>query len=246
MALFALIGYPLENTFSQDYFNQLFKASNLPHKYINFAIPELKEINKWIVSKPSLRGLNVTRPYKEQIIPYLHELSEEAQLCGAVNCIKIDSKGKRKGYNTDVYGFKTSLEKLLNGVLPKKALILGNGGAAKAVKAALKQLQIEFLTAARTPRNPQEIALHHLTFGHFVECKLIINTTPLGMHPDLNEKVEIPYEAITPGHFCFDLIYLPETTKFLAEAQKHGAKTKNGLEMLHLQANKAWEIWQEE
>ncbi len=245
MSLFALLGFPLENSFSQDYFNKKFKALALPHTYVNLSLPDLKGLNKWIASQPTLRGMNVTRPYKEQIIPYLHQLSEEAALCGAVNCIRFEYD-KRIGYNTDVLGFKNSLLNLLQEVSPKKALIIGNGGASKAVKAALIQLGINFLVAARAPKLADEIPIQHLTHGHLLEHQLIINTTPVGMFPKELELLELPYDAISDWHYCFDLIYLPAQTKFLELAKKQGAKTSNGLEMLHLQADYAWEIWQDD
>jgi shikimate dehydrogenase len=245
MSLFALLGFPLENSFSKDYFTQKFDALKLPHAYINLSWPDLKGFNKWVAAQTDLRGMNVTRPYKEQIIPYLHELSEEAALCGAVNCIKFE-KGKRIGYNTDVLGFKNSLLEMLSGVIPKKALVIGNGGASKAVIAALKQLEINFLVAARNPKNSDEIPLEYLTHGHFIEHQLIVNTTPVGMYPKVNEVLDIPYDALTSWHYCYDLIYLPATTKFLEKAQRQGAKVSNGLRMLHLQADLAWEIWQDQ
>lgn len=245
MSLFALLGFPLENTFSKSYFTEKFAALKLNHEYINLSVPDLKGLNKWIAANPELKGMNVTRPYKEQIIPYLHELSPEAALCGAVNCIKFE-KGKRIGYNTDVLGFKNSLLQLLNGVQPKKALIIGNGGASKAVKAALTQIGITFLIAARNPKESVEMPLHHLTHGHIIEHQLIINTTPVGMFPKVNEFLDIPYEALNDWHYCYDLIYLPALTKFLEKAKKQGAKIANGLSMLHFQADLALEIWQEE
>ncbi len=245
MSLFALLGFPLENSFSQDYFTKKFEQLDLAHSYINLSLIDLKGINKWIASHPDLRGMNVTRPYKEQIIPYLDELSGEAALCGAVNCIKFEN-GRRIGYNTDVLGFKNSLIRLMEGKQPKKALVIGNGGASKAVKAALTQLGINYLVFARTPKSLDEIPLHHITHGHFVEHQLIINTTPVGMFPKVNESLDLPFEAINQWHCCYDLIYLPTHTKFLEKAQKQGAKVVNGLEMLHLQADLSWEIWRDE
>lgn len=244
MALFALIGYPLNNSSSADFFNLKFREAELPHAYINQALPDLKELNKWIASQPNLRGFNVTRPYKEQIIPFLHELSEEARSCGAVNCVSINSKGFRTGFNTDVFGFKTSLMELIAGASIRKALVIGNGGASKSVWAALNQLGIEYITAARNPRAGHEIQIDHLTHGHFIECNLVINTTPVGMFPNVEELLPLPYEAIRKEHYCFDLIYLPEKTPFLLQAEKRGAKIMNGHKMLILQAEKAWEIWQ--
>jgi len=244
MSLFALLGFPLENSFSKEYFTKKFELLGLAHSYINLSLPDLKGINKWIASHPDLCGMNVTRPYKEQIIPYLDELSGEAAMCGAVNCIRLEN-GKRIGYNTDVLAFKNSLIRMMDGKHPKKALIIGNGGASKAVKAALTQIGINFQVFARNPRTEDEIPFHHITYGHIVEHQLIINTTPVGMFPKVSETLDLPYEAINPWHCCYDLIYLPTQTKFLEKAQKQGAKSVNGLEMLHLQADLSWEIWQD-
>lgn len=192
---------------------------------------------------PALEGLNVTIPYKTQVIPYLHEVSEEAAAIGAVNVIKIRN-GKLTGYNSDVYGFEKSLLKFLPNPFPAglKGLVLGTGGAAKAVQFCLNKLGIPFQLVSRQA-GTATLTYDAITPTIFESHRLIINTTPLGMAPNLDASPPIPYELATPDHFFYDLIYTPEKTQFLAMAEAKGSHIHNGLAMLYLQAERAWEIW---
>ena len=248
MEKYGLIGYPLGHSFSVGYFNEKFKAENIDAEYVNFEIPTIKDFHKVIAGNPTLRGLNVTIPYKEQVIPYLDELDKEtAKKIGAVNVIKIlpQSKGKPKliGYNSDIIGFTQSIEHMLQ-PHHTKALILGTGGASKAVLYGLKDLSIEATFVSRSPKNKKQLSYQQLTPEVIAEHTIIINTTPLGMYPKVNECPEIPYEHLTPNHLLYDLLYNPDETLFMKRGKEQGAEVKNGLEMLLLQAFAAWEIWQ--
>src|SRR5690606_8464684 len=205
----------------------------------NYSIFDLNEISdvKKLFEIPELKGLNVTIPYKEKIIPFLDELSVEAKTVGAVNCIGIVN-GIKTGYNTDVFGFENSIKNFLDN-FDLKALILGDGGAAKAVKYVLKQLNISFKTVSRKG----EFNYSDLNESEIKNHRLIINCTPLGIFPNVNLKPEIPYRFLTSDHYLFDLVYKPEKTEFLKSGEFRGAKIKNGYEMLQLQAEKSWEIW---
>jgi shikimate dehydrogenase len=241
---FGLIGFPLKNTFSKDYFESKFIANKLPYTYQNFELKSIDELKEIFQNHENLRGLNVTQPYKTLVIPFLDELDESANLCGAVNCIQINKNGKKTGYNTDFYGFKKSLENFIGSNRNLKALVFGDGGAAKAVLAVLNALKIPYGQVTRK-RNQTENTLNYeaITMEIISAHKLLIQTTPVGMFPNENESLSIPFEGLSDKHFCFDLIYLPEKTKFLLEAEKRGAAIRNGLEMLHLQADKAYTIW---
>src|SRR5688572_7168685 len=242
MRKFGLIGFPLTHSFSRKYFTQKFQEEHIPDAvYELFELPELQKLPALISQNPELKGLSVTIPHKQNVIPFLDELDETAAKIGAVNTIKI-SGGKLKGYNTDVIGFRESLKNFLPQNFNSAALILGTGGAAQAVKAALDELQIPFKSVSRNPDsgnltyeklNP-EIINNHL---------LIINTTPLGTYPDLENCPPILYEFLTSEHFLFDLVYNPEETLFMKNGRGKGAKTQNGYEMLVLQAEAAWKIW---
>lgn len=237
MKQFGLIGKNIAYSFSKNYFADKFKRENsLDTHYELFDLQEIKEVEK-LFENPKLKGFNVTIPYKEKIIDYLDELSPEAKEIGAVNCVKIIGP-KRIGFNTDAYGFKESIRPLL-AKQHQKALIFGDGGAAKAIQFALKQLEIEFQVVSRRG-DFQYTDLDQKTLQSHL---ILINTTPLGTYPNLEQKPEIPYEFIGPKHLVFDLIYNPEKTKFLKLAEKKGAQIKNGYEMLVLQAEKSWEIW---
>lgn len=237
MKQFGLIGKNIAYSFSKNYFADKFKRENsLDTHYELFDLQEIKEVEK-LFENPKLKGFNVTIPYKEKIIDYLDELSPEAKEIGAVNCVKIIGS-KRIGFNTDAYGFKESIRPLLV-KQHQKALIFGDGGAAKAVQFSLKQLEIEFQVVSRRG-DFQYTDLDQKTLQSHL---ILINTTPLGTYPNLEQKPEIPYEFIGPKHLVFDLIYNPEKTKFLKLAEKKGAQIKNGYEMLVLQAEKSWEIW---
>ena len=246
MKKYGLLGYPLGHSFSKNYFNQKFEAEKIDAEYLNFEIPDIKEIKSVIKENPELNGLNVTIPYKQQVIPYLDDLDNDARLIGAVNVIKF-SKGlfgkvKLKGYNSDIIGFKQSIEPLLKDH-HRKALLLGTGGASKAVFHGLKQLGI---AATFVSRQSKEycITYEEITEKIMEQYHVIVNTTPLGMYPNVNACPNIPYELLTSDHLLYDLLYNPDETLFMQKGKERGAVVKNGLEMLLLQAFAAWEIWQ--
>lgn len=245
MKKFGLIGYPLGHSFSKNFFNEKFRSENICAEYVNFEIPTIEDFNKVLKANPTLCGLNITIPYKEQVIGYLDELDKDAAAIGAVNVIKIDrSKGKLKliGYNSDVLGFTQSIEGLLE-PHHKKALILGTGGASKAINYGLKQLGLETLFVSRNRHNDNTITYSELTPEIMNDYKVIVNCTPVGMYPKADECPDIPYECLTPEHLLYDLLYNPDTTLFMKKGSDNGAIVKNGLEMLLLQAFGAWDIW---
>lgn len=234
---FGLIGRNISYSFSAEFFNKKFDKQNISDAvYEIFDLKEIEEVQK-IFRDKSLKGINVTIPYKEKIKKYLDEISPEAAEIGAVNCISIN-QGIKKGYNTDVYGFEESLKPLLN-KQHRAALILGSGGASKAVAYVLRKLGIDYKIVSRTG----EISYKNLNREIIENHQLIINCTPLGTFPEINSKPEIPYEFLNSEHFLYDLVYNPEQTLFLTLAKSRGAQIKNGLEMLKLQAEKSWEIW---
>ena len=246
MKKYGLLGYPLGHSFSRNYFNQKFEAERIDAEYLNFEIPEIKEIKNVIKENPELNGLNVTIPYKEQVIPYLDDLDEDARLIGAVNVIKF-SKGlfgkvKLKGYNSDIIGFKQSIEPLLK-EHHRKALILGTGGASKVVFQGLKQLGVASTFVSRKAKE-YCITYEEITPKVMEQYTVIVNTTPLGMYPNVNACPDIPYDLLTSDHLLYDLLYNPDETLFMRKGKEKGAVVKNGLEMLLLQAFAAWEIWQ--
>lgn len=245
MQKYGLIGYPLGHSFSKDYFNQKFESEKIEAEYVNFPISDIKEFKNVLKENPDLCGLNVTLPYKTQVMQYLDEVDEDARQIGAVNVIKfakgLFGKLKLKGYNTDIIGFKQSIEPLLNGE-HKKALILGTGGASKAVFQGLKQAGIEAVFVSRRPGD-WVITYADLTPEIMNSCKVIVNTTPVGMFPHINECPDIPYDLLTPSHLLYDLLYNPDETLFMKKGKAKGATVKNGLEMLLLQAFAGWEIW---
>ena len=246
MKKYGLLGYPLGHSFSRNYFNQKFEAERIDAEYLNFEIPEIKEIKNVIKENPELNGLNVTIPYKEQVIPYLDDLDEDARLIGAVNVIKF-SKGlfgkvKLKGYNSDIIGFKQSIEPLLK-EHHRKALILGTGGASKAVFQGLKQLGVASTFVSRKAKE-YCITYEEITPKVMEQYTVIVNTTPLGMYPNVNACPDIPYDLLTSDHLLYDLLYNPDETLFMRKGKEKGAVVKNGLEMLLLQAFAAGEIWQ--
>jgi shikimate dehydrogenase len=243
MSKFGLIGKHIDYSFSKTFFTKKFKNEGLPHSYQNFDIKAIDEFPKIIKSTTNLKGLNVTIPYKEVIIPYLDQLDETAQKIGAVNTIKLTEEGKLIGYNTDYYGFKKSIVPYLKSN-HKNALILGTGGASKAIAYALKQLGIRFNYVSRTSFNEADYTYDMLTEDIITEHQIIINCTPLGTHPNVNDCPEIPYDSISKTHILFDLIYNPQETRFLAIGKQKGAIICNGLNMLELQAEKAWKIWE--
>lgn len=246
MQKYGLIGYPLKHSFSIGYFNEKFKAENIDAEYVNFEIPTINDFMQVIEENPNLCGLNVTIPYKEQVIPFLDELDKDTAKIGAVNVIKIVRlpKGKVKlvGYNSDIIGFTQSIEPLLQSH-HKKALILGTGGASKAVYHGLNNLGIESTFVSRTKKNNKFLTYEELTPEVMASHTVIVNTTPVGMFPKVDFCPNIPYEQLASDHLLYDLLYNPNETLFMKKGQAQGAITKNGLEMLLLQAFAAWEIW---
>jgi shikimate dehydrogenase len=241
---FGLIGRSLSHSFSKDYFEQKFRKLNLSgNTYSNFDLDSVSEFPSVIEQHPDLKGLNVTAPYKEQIIPFLDSLSDEAKIIGAVNCIKFNN-GKKEGYNTDVYGFKQSIKPFLEPA-HNRALIFGTGGSSKAVAYALKQIGVEyyFVTSASQKKQNNTFFYSELNEIIFKQFLLLVNCTPLGMHPIIDECVPIPYQLVGPQHLAYDLIYNPEETLFLKQCKEKNAVTINGYSMLQLQAEKSWEIW---
>ncbi len=246
MDLYGLIGYPLTHSFSRSFFNEKFKAEGINAEYRNFEIPTIMDFMEVVESNPDLRGLNVTIPYKEKVIPYLDELDSSASGIKAVNVIKIGhAKGKLHltGYNSDIIGFTESITPLLK-PYHRKALVLGTGGASKAVGGGLRQLGIEALFVSRMEGKKQCITYDKITPELLSEYKVIINTTPIGMFPIEDACPDIPYGALGKEHLLYDLVYNPESTLFMRNGAKQGATVKNGLEMLLLQAYAAWDIWQ--
>ena len=240
--LFGLVGKNISYSFSKGYFGEKFEKLNLKdYSYDNLDIQNIEDFPEFLKQNPTISGLNVTIPYKEAIIPFLDKLSKRATEIGAVNTIKITKSGKLKGFNTDYIGFQKSIEPLLN-VNHKKALILGTGGASKAVAYALKQLEIPYLFVSRNDIG-DAIGYNQINEKTFEEFQIIINCTPVGTFPNTNSCPEIPYEYFTTNHLAFDLIYNPAETLFLKKAKEKGAIVKNGLEMLTLQAEKSWDIW---
>lgn len=242
--LYGLIGFPLGHSFSQDYFNQKFQAEGTDAAYVNFEIPDIGDFMEVISENPNLAGLNVTIPYKEQVIAYMNEMDADAAKIGAVNVIKFIPSAKGplfKGYNSDIIGFSDSIKPLLTPARDK-ALVLGTGGAAKAVFHGLQNLGVEATYVSRTAA-PGRLIYDDLDNAIIANHKIIVNATPLGMYPHIDECPDIPYDALTPEHLCYDLLYNPDTTLFMRKAAEYGAETKNGLEMLLLQAFAAWNIW---
>lgn len=239
---FGLIGKDISYSFSKKYFTEKFSKELFDDcTYENFDIPTIEEFPNVLKENPDLKGLNVTIPYKEAIIPFLDTMSDKAFRIGAVNVIRFTKKGNLKGYNSDWYGFKKSLEPLLQ-PHHKKALILGTGGASKAVAFALDKLGI-FYTFVSREATENAIDYNRINTTTFDNFQIIINCTPLGTSPNTKEFPPIPYEFFTEKHIAFDLIYNPEETQFLKKAKKKGATIKNGHEMLVFQAEKAWTIW---
>ena len=244
MDKYGLIGYPLGHSFSISYHNQRFADEGINAKYMNFEIPTIDDLAEVINSNPDLKGLNVTIPYKEKVMPFLDHISPEARAIGAVNVIRIEHEGNKvtlKGYNSDVIGFTKSIEPMLEDY-HKKALVLGTGGASKAVAFGLKSLGIEPVFVSRYER-PDTIQYQSITPDVVKEYNVIVNCTPLGMYPKVNTCPDLPYEALDDHNILYDLIYNPDETLFMKKGAERGAQTKNGLEMLLLQAFASWEFW---
>ncbi|MAP80704.1 MAG: shikimate dehydrogenase [Aequorivita sp.] len=241
MAKFGLIGRNISYSFSKKYFSEKFEKEQLNHTYENFDIQTIAAFPRLFQQTDNLKGFNVTIPYKEEIIPFLDELSLEAREIGAVNTIKISKKHKLIGYNTDYYGFKKALEPHLP-IKRKTALILGTGGASKAIAYTLKNLGFQYKLVSRQ-QTKNTLQYSQLTQRDIENNFLIVNCTPLGTHPNTLECPLIPYQFVNENHLLFDLIYNPAETTFLKHGKTRGAKIENGLKMLEFQANKAWEIW---
>lgn len=260
MRLFGLIGFPLSHSFSGKYFTEKFRKEGIKDaRYELFPISSIDHLPDLIKNNRELLGLNVTIPYKEDVLKFLEETEEGVAGIGAVNTIKILRSGDKvqlEGYNTDFYGFRESILPLLSlshsglassGRISEgdRALILGTGGASKAVEWVLKTLGFEVILVSRAPKKPGHISYHELNEEIIATSKVIVNTTPRGMYPHTDDCPEIPYEYLTENHILYDLIYNPAETLFMKKGRDMGAVIKNGLQMLHLQADKSWEIWNE-
>ena len=245
MKQYGLIGYPLSHSFSKKYFAEKFAKEGIQDS--NYDLYEIEQAEKLteVIQKvgQDLKGLNVTIPHKQAVIPMMDEMDAAAKKIGAVNVIKVQN-GKLKGYNSDYFGFKRALEELLRGDIGLSALVLGTGGASKAVITALDDLSIPFQYVSRN-RSENVLAYDDLTTDSIKGNRLLINCTPLGMHPNVGACPNLDYEAITDLHYLFDLVYNPEETLFMKKGLSKGAQVKNGLDMLVYQAEKAWEIWNE-
>lgn len=244
MKKYGLIGYPLGHSFSMGYFNEKFKNEAINAVYENFEIPDIQDITTVIGSNPDLAGFNVTIPYKEKVMDYLDYIAPEAAEIGAVNVVKVTHNGERavlKGFNSDVVGFVNSIKPLLR-PLHKKALVLGTGGASKAVEYGLRKLGLETIKVSRIEKD-NTITYGQVTPELLSEYKVIVNCTPCGMAPHFDECPNLPYDSIDDSFLLYDLIYNPEETLFLRKGKEKNATVKNGLEMLLLQAEEGWNIW---
>ena len=245
MDKYGLIGYPLQHSFSISYFNEKFQNEYINAKYINFEILTIDALPEILASNPELKGLNVTIPYKEKVISFLDTVSPEARAIGAVNVIRVEHKGNDivlKGYNSDLIGFTQSIQPMLR-PYHKKALILGTGGASKAINYGLKSLGLDTVLVSRFER-PGTIQYEKITPEVIEEYNVIVNCTPCGMYPHFEECPNLPYEAMSNKTLLYDLIYNPDQTLFMKKGLRMGATVKNGLEMLLLQAFASWEFWQ--
>ena len=244
MKLYGLIGYPLTHSFSKQYFTDKFlKESITGCAYVNFEIANIQNLSSLLLQHPNIFGLNVTIPHKQSVLQLLDKKDAVVEKINACNCIKIVS-GKLLGFNTDVVGFKNSLLKQI-GSNYSKALVLGNGGASKAVQYVLDEIGINYLLVSRKKTN-ETIGYNEVDKKLIEDYPIIINTTPLGMFPNIDASPELPYQYISSNNFLFDLIYNPVKTKFLEEGEKHGAQICNGYEMLVGQAEESWRIWNDD
>lgn len=248
MNLYALIGFPLGHSFSKRYFTEKFQREGLAetHVYELFELPEANELPALVAQWPELKGLNVTIPHKKGVLPFLTELDPLAERIGAVNVIKVRPDGTLKGYNSDYWGFRWSLEgwEPFQQLQPRKALILGDGGATKAVRVALEDLGITYKTVSRK-ESDSFLNYSDLNADVLAEYSLIINATPLGTYPNVDACPDLPYASLNEQNLLYDLVYNPEETLFMKRGAEHGAATHNGYRMLELQAEKSWEIWNE-
>ena len=240
--LFGLIGFPLSHSFSKRYFTEKFQRESITNSaYELFEIPTVEQLPEIFQQHPNLRGLNVTIPYKQQVMQYVDELDPVAERIGAVNTVRIE-KDKKVGFNSDYYGFRDSLLPWLNGTSVDQALVLGTGGASRAVVCALQDLNVDCTYVSRHA-SEKAISYSELQEKDIKDYPLIINTTPLGMSPNTESYPDLDYSQLTSEHFCYDLVYNPEETAFMRLAKQQDAQVKNGLEMLHKQAEKSWEFW---
>jgi shikimate dehydrogenase len=246
---YGLIGFPLSHSFSKKYFTEKFTREAIDSTYELFQIDSVHKINDIISNYQDLRGFNVTIPYKQQIIPLVNKLSDEAARIQAVNTVRVVRENGQimlEGYNTDAPAFETELLAFMP-KFPQYALILGTGGASAAVAYVLKKLNIEIQFVSRTPKQSSSsnniLSYEQLSNQLIDKVKLIINCTPVGMYPNSHLSPQIPYNILTPEHYLFDLVYNPEMTEFLKRGQEHGTQTRNGLGMLYKQADLAWNIW---
>lgn len=240
--IFGLLGKNIAYSFSRGYFSEKFATQMLNHKYLNFDIAQIEDFNKIVKENKNLKGLNVTIPYKQEIIPYLNKINKTAKKIGAVNTIKLTKRGNLKGYNTDAVGFEKSFLPLLE-KHHKRALILGTGGASKAIAFVLNKNNIKYKFVSRNASKKNEISYDSLHQEILDKYTILINCTPLGTSPGIDKCPNIPYQFINKNHFLYDLIYNPEVTTFLSKGKENGAKIKNGFEMLILQAEESWRIW---
>ena len=241
---FGLLGYPLQHSFSRGYHNERFARWGLDAVYENYELADLSQLRSIVESDTNLEGLNVTIPYKQAVMPLLDDIDEVARAIGAVNVIRIERDNdcvRMVGYNSDYVGFRNTLTPLLQ-LHHKHALVLGTGGASKAVCAVLKDLSIAVTCVSRTPRQG-ELGYDALTPDVMAQYTVIVNTTPLGMYPHVDDCPPIPYETLTAQHLCYDVVYNPESTLFMRRSAEYGATVCNGLKMLYAQADAAWEIW---
>lgn len=247
MDRYGLIGYPLGHSFSKDFFTDKFASENINAEYINYELLSIEDFPEIVSAYPNLKGINVTIPYKEKIIPFLDNVSKEAREIGAVNVVRIDRRGntvRTYGYNSDVIGFYDSIEPLLQ-PHHKKALILGTGGASKAVHYALtKRLGMDAIFVSRYER-PNTVTYKDIDADAVKEYEVIVNCTPVGMFPHTDQAPELPYYALSDNNLLFDLVYNPDYTRFMQLGAAHGAQVKNGLEMLIIQALASWRFWNE-
>lgn len=243
MTTFGLIGKNIDYSFSRAYFNSKFSDQNLECNYVNFDLKSIEDCQELLKQKNDIKGFNVTIPYKETIIPLLDSLSVEAKEIGAVNTIKITEDGKIIGCNTDYYGFTKAIKPYLNQKIHKNALIFGTGGSSKAVAYALQKLNIKYNFVSRTKKKGVKFIYEDLNKAKIKDYNILINCTPLGTSPHVENCPPIPYQGISKDHLLFDLIYNPKETTFLKRGRAQKAIGVNGLKMLEYQAEKAWEIW---
>lgn len=246
MKTYGLIGKELGHSFSKTYFEQKFNSLGIQAQYLNFELDAIQQIERIIIDHPELKGLNVTIPYKKSVMRLVDKLDAVAAEIGSVNTLKIERTGDEiriLGYNTDAIGFEETLKPLINGRNNLSALILGSGGASNAVAFVLNKLNISYFLVSRTPINKDQISYTEITEKILSKHQLIINTTPVGMYPQVDEVPPIPYQYLDEKHILYDLIYNPKETKFLKVGIGKGCQTTNGLKMLEIQAEAAWNIW---